>query len=211
MLITFSGLDGAGKSTLIEWLRSDLERQRHPVAVLHLNDDVGVYSWLRAIRDRVAGGPPPNALPRMTPLPTRLGRLRDAILWSRLLRIVLYPVDLLAFAVMRFYQERVRRRVLIMDRYFYDRLVDVTGRRGEPWLRVLASLTPTPDLPVLLEISPEEAYARKGEYTVEYLRRRREAYARVFPWVPASLTLSACELPAARLAIAAAVRERLGT
>ncbi len=31
MLITFSGLDGAGKSTLIAWLRTELERLDHPV------------------------------------------------------------------------------------------------------------------------------------------------------------------------------------
>ena len=211
MLITFSGLDGAGKSTLIEWLRNELERQHRPVVVLHLNDHVGVYAWARALRDRLFGGPPADALPRMEPLPTRAGRVRDAILWSRTLRGVLYPIDLVVFLLVRFYLERVQRRVLIMDRYFYDRLVDVAGHggRGWAWLRMLARLTPTPDLPILLDITPEEAFARKGEYTVAYLRRRQAAYNRVFPWVPAALTLPASAPDLARDAVARAVRERL--
>ena len=53
MLITFSGLDGAGKSTLIEWLRVALEAQRHRVAVLHLEHNVGVYATVRRVRDGV--------------------------------------------------------------------------------------------------------------------------------------------------------------
>jgi thymidylate kinase len=210
MLITFSGLDGAGKTTLIEWLRTELERQRRPVSVLHLNDDVGVYAWARAVRDRLFGGPPvPTVQPRMEPLPTRIGRLRDGILWSKTLRALLYPVDVISFLVLRLYVETLRGRILIMDRYFYDRLVDVAGPRGWAWLRLLARVTPTPDLPVLLDITPELAFARKGEYTVAYLRERDTAYRRVFPWVPASLKLPATNPEAARQVLARAVRERL--
>ncbi|HEU5262475.1 MAG TPA: hypothetical protein VFU41_13745, partial [Gemmatimonadales bacterium] len=51
MLITVSGLDGAGKSTLIGGLRAALERHGHTVAVLHMNDDVGVYAYARRARD----------------------------------------------------------------------------------------------------------------------------------------------------------------
>ena len=36
MLITFSGLDGAGKSTLIAWLKDTLERRNRRVAVFHM-------------------------------------------------------------------------------------------------------------------------------------------------------------------------------
>lgn len=215
MLITFSGLDGAGKTTLIAWLRNELEGQRRRVAVLHLNDDVGVYAALRALRDRLRGGPPapPDAPPRMTPLPTRLGRLRDAVLWSKSLRRVLYPLDVAWFLLVRFWVEVVQRRVLIMDRYFYDRLVDVaeTGgaQRGWRWLRALARVTPTPDLPVLLDLTPEEAFARKGEYTVPYLRRRWTAYRRVFPWVPTAVTVPTDEDNATRHVLAHALTRRL--
>ena len=209
MLITFSGLDGAGKTTLIEWLRADLERQRWPVTVLHLNDHVGIYAYVRLVRDYCLRRPAAVGPPRMEPRRTPLGRLRDALVWSKVLRRLLYPADLLIFLCYRGYVEKLKRRILIMDRYFYDTLVDVTTGGSGPWLRLLARLTPRPDLPVLLEITPEEAFARKGEYTVEYLRDRDTAYHRVFPWVRAPLRLPARELEAAKGVLARAVRERL--
>src|SRR5437868_14634888 len=81
MLITFSGLDGAGKSTLIEWLRSALEEQRHRVAVLHLEHDVGVYAAVRRLREgaaRLAWRRSGRATPAASPGPraTPLRRLR---------------------------------------------------------------------------------------------------------------------------------------
>jgi hypothetical protein len=209
VLITFSGLDGAGKSSLIAWLSDELRRRRLAVAVLRLNDDVSVYALVRRLRDRVRGGRPPEGPPRMEPLPTPLGRLRDLVLWSKVLRRLIYPVDVLCFLGWRLYHETLRRRVLIMDRYLYDTLVDVAGPRGWTWLRLLAWLTPTPDLPVLLDISAEEAYARKREYTVPYLADRAAAYRRVFPWVSRHVRLPAHQLDDAKRALALVVRERV--
>ena len=62
MLITFSGLDGAGKSTLVRWLQQTLERQNRRVVVFHMNDHVGVYAYLRRLRNQL-GGAPPSAEP----------------------------------------------------------------------------------------------------------------------------------------------------
>src|SRR2546430_311631 len=59
MLITFSGLDGAGKSTLVRWLQQTLERQNRRVVVFHMNDHVGVYAYLRRLRNQLGGAPPP--------------------------------------------------------------------------------------------------------------------------------------------------------
>lgn len=215
MLISFSGLDGAGKSTLIAWLCTELERRQRPVAVLHMNDDVGLYAWARALRDLVWGARPADEPPRMAPRSSRLGRVRDAIVWSKTLRRLLYPLDLLVFLVRRFYHEVLRRQVLIMDRYFYDRLVDVADGAIEPtgwsqtWLRILAGVTPAPDLPILLEIDPEAAFARKREYTIPYLRTREAAYRLVFPWVPGAVRIASDQLETARRSITQAVQERL--
>jgi hypothetical protein len=158
---------------------------------LHLNEHVGIYAWTRAVRDLLLGRARVDAPPRMAPATTRLGRLRDGVLWSKLLRRLLYPVDVACFQVMRFCIERLRGRILILDRYFYDRMVDVSGDRDSAWLRLLARITPRPDLAVLLEISPAAAFARKGEYGIDYLQRRHAAYARVFAAVPDCLRLAA--------------------
>ena len=212
MLITFSGLDGAGKSTLIEWLRAELERRARRVAVFHMNDHVGVYAYLRAIRDRLR--PPRAPRPPADPAsPTlrrgRLAAVRDAVIWNKSLRRLLYPLDLVVFWVYRLYIEKLRGRVLIMDRYFYDSLVDVSNGRGTRWVRFLARLTPTPDLAVFLDISPEESFARKGEYSVEYLRARWRHYRTVAPWVRSALVVDNRDLADTQQILARALEERL--
>lgn len=233
MLITFSGLDGAGKSTLIEWLKATLEAQNHPVAVFHMNDHLGVYAYARAARDSVValsrgvkrpngtGGDgcapkPDGAAAKPSAAPPASSRhlrgiraVRNAILWNKPLRRFIYPLDLLVFLGYRFYVERVRGRVLIMDRYFYDTLVDVSDGRRWHWIRFLLRITPTPDVPVLLDITPEESYARKGEYSVDYLRRRWEAYRTVFPWVSTSISLANDDFDATKAVLRRVVTERI--
>lgn len=220
MLITFSGLDGAGKSTLIDWLCRELERRDRPVTVLHMPDSVGVYAGLRIVRDglrRLAHRPSgrasnrprwmgPQRAPGLRGLP---GRIRDAVLWSKPVRRMLYPLDLLIFLAIRFAVETVRRRVLITDRYFYDTLVDIADDGRWFWVRLLERLTPLPDVPVFLVVSPEESYARKSEYSISYLTRRSVAYGAVAPLVPSAVVLHNGTVDETRRALAQALRERL--
>src|SRR5207245_9947711 len=92
MLITFSGLDGAGKSSLIAWLKSELERRHRAVTVLHMNRDVGLYPVLRVLRDTLTGAPRDGTaravaleqIARRPGLVGRLQRLRDAVVWSQI-------------------------------------------------------------------------------------------------------------------------------
>lgn len=219
MLITFSGLDGAGKTTLIEWLRVALEEQRHRVAVLHLEHDVGVYAAVRRVRDRAArlarrspASPAPVAAHRAggARRATLLRRIRDAVVWSKVVRRVIYPLDVVVFLCYRAYLEGIRGQVLIMDRYFYDILVDVSSRRARRWIRWLKRITPTPTLPLLLDTGPEQAYARKGEYSVAYLQDRWTAYGEVFPWVRGGVRLRNDDPGAARAALRQLVSWRMG-
>jgi len=227
MLITFSGLDGAGKSTLIERLKTSLETQNKRVTVFHMNDHVGVYAYLRALRDWITRNPSSlNGPPLLEPASDLLGRastqiagrrrfsrmlggIRNFVLWNRPIRRCLYPVDLLIFLCYRLYVEKIKKQVLIMDRYFYDTLVDVSDGKNWRCVRLLWLLTPRPSLPVFLDISPEESYARKGEYTVEYLRRRWVAYQKVFTWTEPSLVLTKEDLNKAARALEKMVSERM--
>ena len=237
MLITFSGLDGAGKSTLIAWLAHALERDRHRVAVCHMNTGIGVYAAVRALRDVVrprgrraratematSGTPTPGApsgalyvtdapdaaASRRARLRAQLRRVRYTLVWNKRLRRALYPVDLVVFLCYRYYVERVAKRILIMDRYFYDTLVDVGdgGRRG--LLGLYERVTPAPTLAIFLDVGPEECFARKGEYSVEYLRRRWNAYHAVLPRVPTSVRLATRDLDAAKATLHQLVSARL--
>lgn len=127
------------------------------------------------------------------------------------MRRLLYPFDLMIFLCYRAYLERAQGRVLIMDRYFYDTLVDVTTARRGPWTRMLEQLTPRPTVPVFLDITPEESYGRKREFSVEYLRRRSEAYRRVFARVPGAVRLVNDDLLRTKAALLEAVQSRGGS
>jgi thymidylate kinase len=224
VLITFSGLDGSGKSTLIEWLRVALEREGRSVVVLHMNEDVGVYAYLRRGRDRLlrlVGLEVPQPLqPGADPLdPSRpanrswlrrvVRRVRYAVVWSETLRRCIYLIDLLVFALYRLAFEKLTKRVFIMDRYFYDTLVDLSEGGNSPWNRLLEALTPTPDMPVLLEVPPEQAFGRKGEYSVDYLRRRWVAYQTVLGWVPSCVKVANMELERTQAALWQVVATRM--
>ena len=216
MLITFSGLDGSGKSTLVDYLKESLEKENRKVAVSHMNYDIGLYSALRLLKTKVlrsnkeTQSHAPREAAHAGKFRNRTAKLRYKLVWNKGLRFMVYPIDVLIFLCYRFYVEKVNRQVLIMDRYFYDTLVDVTGGRRSYRFRFLSWLTPTPTLPVYLDISPEKAFARKNEYSVDYLNRRRLSYHKLISALPEMLVLSTeQDLDATRLSVTSAIRERM--
>lgn len=217
MLITFSGLDGSGKSTLVDYLKDSLELENRKVAVAHMNYDLGVYSALRFIVKKVGGvdangheshAPREDAFANESQ--TRKSKLRYHLVWNKGLRALIYPIDVFLFVLYRIYVEQIKQQVLVMDRYFYDTLVDVTEVRRSFRLRFLAWLTPTPNLSVYLDITPEKAFARKNEYSVAYLNQRRLSYHKLISQLPGIMVFSTeQDLDTTRLNLTAAIRERM--
>ena len=217
MLITFSGLDGSGKSTLVGYLKEALERDNKQVVVSHMNYDVGLYSFLRFVRPKFAktnGRAGQTHAPRdrafESDFQTKTAKLRYKLVWNKGLRFLIYPLDVLIFRFYRLYVESMNQRVLIMDRYFYDTVVDITGARRSFQTRLLSWLTPTPDLSIYLDCNAEQAFRRKHEYSVDFLNRRRLSYQKLVAGLPRMVVISTDQdLDATRLTLAGAVRERM--
>ena len=210
----FQDLDGSGKSTLVDYLKESLERDNRKVAVSHMNYDMGLYSVIRSLGSKAGRGlrgdlksdlrqtHAPSERPHEGEFRSKAAKLRYKLVWNKGLRFLIYPIDVLIFLVYRFYVEKLNQQVLIMDRYFYDTLVDVTGARRSLRLRFLSWLTPTPNLPVYLDVSAEEAFARKNEYSVDYLNTRRLSYQLLISGLPDVLVLSTSQdLNATRLRV----------
>jgi thymidylate kinase len=205
ILVTFSGLDGAGKTTLIRDLASELRSSGHRVRILTMYDDVSLYSYLRALRDRprgrarhagasgggVAGSGPLYSLVRSAPV-----------------RRLAYAGDLLSLTVRRLYHQRLRGEILILDRYLYDTLADAAAG-GWPSLSTLLRLTPRPDVPILVDVEPADAFARRAEYDVAYLTERRATYRRLFARIDGALVVRNDDREIASRAVRDAVAERL--
>lgn len=160
-LITFSGIDGAGKSTQIALLRRHLAQSGCD----------GIYLWSR-------GGYTPlfegfkrlmRRLPvRTLPPPGQSTQRTQAFAkgWIRQLWLVLALLDLawLYGVQVRWWQRR--GRVVICDRYLWDTLIDFQlnfpDQRIKHWVlwRVLAHLTPQPTVAFLLLVPVEESIRR---------------------------------------------------
>jgi len=89
-------------------------------------------------------------------------------------------------------------RVVILDRYVYDSLIDIDsafGSRGAEAVKMLDSsllgLFPEPDMVFLLEIPPEEAMKRKDDIpSIVYLEERHDLYLK-FAEITRAITVDA--------------------
>ncbi len=179
VLITFSGMDGAGKSTQIENLCAWLEARGHLVHRLAFWDDAVVLCrWREEFVHKVFKSE------RGIGAPGKPVRRRD----KNVRKWYLTPVRLGLYLLDAINLRRVLARarcsgasLIVMDRYIYDELANLSPRNPltAPFVRAVAALVPSPQIAFLVDADPEAAATRKPEYPVEFMRRCREAYLRL--------------------------------
>ncbi len=177
--VSFSGVDGAGKSTQIALLCAHLEEQGLRVHIVRFWDDVARLTRLReGTGHRVFKGDKGIGRPE-APINRRDKNVGGWLMTG--LRFFLYLVDAISLRNVVRNQLRGDCDFVIFDRYIYDELanLDLNNPIARTYARMIGHITPDPDAAFLLDADPEAAHARKPEYPIEFVRLNRRTYMRL--------------------------------
>jgi thymidylate kinase len=175
-LVSFSGLDGAGKSTQIANLQQFLDDRGLSTKLLAFWDDVVVLGHYREGFVRKVYGSERGIGAPGRPVNRQDKNVRKWYL--SLTRHGLYLLDALNLVLVVNKARRSGADVIIMDRYIYDELANLPllSRFTKMFVRIVDKFVPKPDVAYLLDADPEAARARKPEYPLEFLYSSRRCY-----------------------------------
>lgn len=184
-LITFSGIDGAGKTTQIEYLSLYLQERGLRVLRLTFWDDVAICSSMRAgIGHRAMDfGRADNTADRSFS-PKNNKYVRKGYLTAA--RSGLYILDVARLRRLLTTPRIQSCDVVIFDRYIYDQIANIYSQSliARTYSKILLSQTPAPDVAFVLDASPAAAFARKPEYPLEFVHQNRRSFLRLRELVP---------------------------
>ena len=182
-LVSFSGVDGAGKTTQIANLRSYLDQRNLENVLLAFWDNVVVLSRYRegfvhkVFKSERGVGAPDKPVNR---------RDKNVRGWHvNIARHGLYLLDALHLRQVIARARKSGAPVIILDRYIHDELANLPMENPltRSFVRIVAAIAPKPDLAFLLDANPDAARARKPEYPLDFLIESRQRYYQLAPLV----------------------------
>jgi thymidylate kinase len=175
-VVSFSGIDGAGKSTQIDIFCTRLREAALHIRMLAFWDDVAALTSFRQFtshtlfRSEKGVGAPGQPVNR---------RDKNIQSWYMTpVRFLLYLLDGLSLCITVARARASHADVVVFDRYLYDELANLPLDRVIPraYVRLLLRICPRPDIAYWIDADPAAARERKPEYPLEFLHRSRNSY-----------------------------------
>jgi thymidylate kinase len=175
-LVSFSGIDGAGKSTQIEALCAHFRVDGFDVRQIRFWDDIASMTRFReASGHRLFGGDKGIGSPS-APINRRDKNVRTWFMTCA--RLFIYFIDALSVRSAVKKALRSNADLVIFDRYIYDELANLT--LGNPanriYVQLIMKLVPKPGISYILDADPAKARTRKPEYPLEFLHSNRRSF-----------------------------------
>jgi thymidylate kinase len=184
-VISFSGLDGAGKTTVIDALKEKFENEGKTVKIFTMYDDLSFYAFLRLFRDgvrklfgrKIELPKEAETDPNFDPHPNSFVY---KIIRSRPSKAMVLAIDTLSMYLFLLIKTK-RGEVVLLDRTSYDYIVDVLPKQYKKiHISIALFFSFKPSLSVFVNTPAQVSFDRKGEFTVEYLTWRSVAYTQIF-------------------------------
>jgi thymidylate kinase len=174
--VSFSGIDGAGKSTQIAALQARMREMGLRVRILPFWDEIAVLTRIREGAGHTLFGGEKGVGRPEAPVNRRDKNVQS---WPMgCVRLALYFLDALSLRRATRRAMRSGNELVIFDRHIYDELANLNLRNPlmRAYARGLMRIVPRPQVSYLLDAEPEAARARKPEYPLEFLRANRQSY-----------------------------------
>lgn len=179
MMVVFLGPDGSGKSTIAKRTLELASGSFHGEKLYYwrpgLFPEMG--KLIRFWNPRKSGkceNPNPHAHKRGNPI-------------KSLVRFSFYLIDYIIGFYFKIYPQVVKKKLIIMDRYYYDFLVDLHRYHFNipKWLpKFFLPFIPKPDITFYLNTEPHELLKRKQELTFQELDRQVHAFQNFSSRIP---------------------------
>lgn len=172
MSIVFIAPDGGGKSTVIEEIKKTCAASFHGIEYKYfrprLFKNPGHYNAINPTEE-AKDNPDPHGRP-LNSFP------------KSLFRFLFYNFDFFLGNLLIIYPFKLKRKLVIFDRYYYDYYVDMRRYQYNlpKWFPSLFSfMIPSPDLTFILDAPGQVLYNRKQELSVKELDRQRTNYLKL--------------------------------
>ena len=174
MIISFSGLDGSGKTTYSLAALKYIKEKKIDVKYMHmikgsfyhliLNNFIGRFS--KSSKSFLEEG-------------LRGKKSRMAFFFTKLIKKILLFVNLIIFNIRYAGFKGDKKHNLICDRYFYDEIVQMRylSLASERFVGIYKRLVIKPDIAFFIKVDPHLAFSRKLDAQKEYFQEKSVFFA----------------------------------